>query len=86
MKLLRQLYNLIRPICPHCQGSGGFNNYWGDDWDGCSCCNPEENREEAVIRIWFWQWWRFRYERRQEGQWTDRQIAEEERRAMENEK
>lgn len=76
--MIKFLYGLIRPICPQCAGKGGFTNYYGDDWSGCSVCNPEEDNEEPVTRVWRWRWWAHLYEMRQLDKWVDRQIAEDE--------
>lgn len=76
---------IFRPVCPQCDGSGGSEGYYGGDWTGCSCCNPEEDREEPVTRIWFWQVWRHRYEIWQRDRWVDRQIKDGQRRWREAE-
>lgn len=77
MKLVHIIQNIIRPICPHCDGTGGFNDYYGGDWSGCSCCNSNEDREEPIIRIWFWQVWRHRYELWKLDRWVTQQVEKD---------
>jgi hypothetical protein len=80
MKLVHIIQNIIRPICPHCDGTGGSNNYCNDyygDWSGCSCCNSNEDREEPIIRIWFWQVWLYEYELWKLDRWVTRQVEKD---------
>lgn len=72
--MIAWLRGLIRPICPRCDGEGGGSSYWGDDWSGCSLCNPEETREEVVVRIWFWQVWQDRINNWRRDRWVDREV------------
>ena len=71
--------DLIRPICPHCKGSGGNEGYYGGDWTGCSLCNPQEDREEPIVRVWFWQIWRHYYDMWKLDRWVTRQIEADKR-------
>jgi hypothetical protein len=73
---VRWLWDLVHPICPWCQGEGGGTDYWGE-WSGCYLCNPEEDREEKVVRIWFWEIWRQWYRDWKLNRWVDQQIAKE---------
>jgi hypothetical protein len=89
--MLSLIRNVVHPVCPSCNGSGGSEGYYGGDWTGCLCCNPNEDREEPVVRIWFWQVWRYRYDMWKLDRWVDRQIeadqkkwAAEEARSMSN--
>lgn len=76
--MIKFLYGLIRPICPQCRGQGGFKNYYGDDWSGCHCCNPEEDNEDTITRVWRWRWWAYLHEMRQLDKWVDKQMRAEE--------
>jgi hypothetical protein len=73
--MLAWLRNLIRPPCPQCEGAAGFHDPYGGDWSGCSCCNPNEDREEEYVRVWFWQVWRYRYDLWKLDRWVDREVA-----------
>ena len=76
----QRLRDLIYPVCPQCDGAGGSEGYFGGDWTGCFCCNPDEDREEPIVRIWFWQVWRNRYNLWQLDRWVDSQIESDRRR------
>ncbi len=78
--MLKRIMDILHPICPQCDGTGGSEGYYGGDWTGCFCCNQNEDREEPIVRIWFWQVWRHHYEMWKLNRWVDRQIAEDERR------
>ena len=56
------MFNLIRPICPECDGEGGrMSGYYQPEWSECGLCNPDGTVDEPVARVWFWQVWRWRY-------------------------
>lgn len=73
------MIGFIRPICPFCEGKGGFvDGYYEPEFSGCRCCDPNEERmDEPVTRVWRWQWWLFRYrewrEARRLDKWIDQQ-------------
>jgi hypothetical protein len=72
--MLTRIRDLIYPVCPSCDGSGGSEGYYGGDWTGCFCCNPQEDREEPIVHIWFWQVWRHHYDLWKMDRWVDQQI------------
>jgi hypothetical protein len=76
--MIKFIHDIMRPVCPRCDGSGGsegyYGGYYGGDWTGCSLCNPNEDREETIVRIWFWRIWLHRIEMWRLDRWVDRQI------------
>jgi hypothetical protein len=72
--MIRAIRDLIYPICPECDGTGGSEGHYGGDWTGCFCCNQDEDREDPIVRIWFWQVWRHHYEMWKLNRWVDRQV------------
>lgn len=76
--MLSRLADLIRPICPCCEGKGGFmDGYYEPEFSGCRCCNPDEDCDDEITRVWRWQWWMFRLaewrEMRRLDKWIDQQ-------------
>lgn len=72
MNILSSIYNLIRPICPLCGGTGGaISGYYEPEWSECRLCNPDDEREEKIIRIWFWDIWRHNQEMRELDKWCE---------------
>jgi hypothetical protein len=74
--LLDRVGSAIRPVCPECKGEGWFVDYWGEG-TGCHLCNSNEDREELVVRIWFWEIWRDMYHNWRRDRWVDQQIAKD---------
>lgn len=71
--MIGKIRDLFRPICPHCDGKGGFmSGYYEPEFSGCSCCNEDEQREEDVVRVWRWQWWLHQYRMWQEERYWSR--------------
>lgn len=78
--MLKNLYSLIRPICPHCHGEGGgMSGYYEPEWSGCRCCDPDERRmdDPTPMRVWRWHLWRFNYAERREAERLDRYCDRE---------
>ncbi len=74
------LYDLVRPVCWHCNGRGGFmDGYFEPEFSGCQCCNPDEENEDKITRVWRWRWWIFRYKMWRADRWIDKQMAKIER-------
>lgn len=73
------LRNLIRPVCQCCDGKGHHQAYYEPEYYGCRCCNPNEDREEPVTRVWFWQAWWQRFDDWREERRIDRLIREDKR-------
>jgi hypothetical protein len=87
--MLKKLYGLIRPICPHCDGQGGgMSGYYEPEWSGCRCCDPDEKRidDPLPMRIWRWHLWLFNREQRREDarldRWCDRDSDKLDRQDM----
>ena len=68
------IHDVICPPCPECGGEGGGKDYFGE-WSGCKCCNPNEDREEKTVRIWFWQVWMWEYKLWKLDRWVDKEVA-----------
>jgi hypothetical protein len=81
--MLKWLYGLIRPVCPHCDGKGGaVSGYYEPEWSGCRCCDPDEARidEPVPVRVWRWHLWRYWLDqRRDERHWEKMYDAEMQR-------
>lgn len=79
--MISALRNLIRPVCPNCDGKGGhMDGYYQPEFSECDCCNPMGDNEQEPTRVWRWRWWQHRvWLWREERRW-DRMIAEGEKR------
>lgn len=78
------LLDLIRPVCPACNGNGGhMSGYYEPEFSGCECCNPDEDNEDDITRVWRWHWWLYRFriwrEERRLDRWIEKQEREMER-------
>jgi hypothetical protein len=76
MGLLHWIWSVVYSVCPNCKGEGWFVDYFGEG-TGCRLCNPDEDREEPITRVWFWKIWRQRYRDWQMDRWVDQQVAKD---------
>jgi hypothetical protein len=71
------LLSTIKPICPFCNGNGGaMSGYWQPEFDACECCNPNDDHEEEIVRVWRWRIWLHRFEIWRENRIFDRMIRD----------
>lgn len=75
------LWNIIRPVCPACDGKGGsMSGYYEPEFDSCRCCNRDDQNDEEVTHVWRWQWWRFKFNQWREDRAIDKWVEQEMRR------
>lgn len=74
MTLLNRMRSVFHPVCAACGGEGGSSGYYGDDWCGCYVCNPNEDNEDAVTRVWPWRLLYMKYQDWKMNRWVDQQV------------
>jgi hypothetical protein len=81
--MLNYIRDLVRPICPHCAGKGGFmEGYYEQEFYGCRCCNPDEDNDEDPTRVRRWHSWMFRFSEWRDAKRIDRWIDQQMKNAL----